>query len=233
MTYLRLKESRVHVKVESENWLHPSRFMPILRQPILMQLMLIWFCSMMAYTMMDASAAMFLNDVFGYTPLKVGLYFMFVGVIIALVQGGLIGRLTKRFSEWALAAVGVFLVSIGAFGTLATNWTPALWLLLLGGMMLAAGRSLQQPTISSLVTKHADRDRQGLTMGLFQGLGSLARGFGPVIGGLLYGVADHKHPIRPYLGASAILFCVAAWTWMLRSAAMRANEPQPAPANAT
>jgi MFS family permease len=183
--------------------------------------------------MMDASAAMFLNEIFLYGPLKVGLYFMYIGVIIALVQGGLIGRLTKRAGEWNLAALGVLLVSIGAFGTLATKWEPALWLLLLGGLITAAGRSLQQPTVSSLVTKHADRDRQGLTMGLFQGMGSLARGFGPLIGGLLYGVSQHTHPIRPYLCASAVLLCVATWTWMLRAASMRLNEPQTAPASAT
>jgi MFS family permease len=233
MTYLRLREAPVHRQVDSENWLHPSRFAPILRQPILMQLMFIWFCSMMAYTMMDASAAMFLNDVFGYTELKVGLYFMYVGVIIALVQGGLIGRLTRRAGEWILAGTGVFLVAVGAFGTLGTYWITALWLLLLGGLVTAAGRSLQQPTISSLVSKHADRNRQGLTMGLFQGLGSLARGFGPLIGGLLYGIRDNKHPTWPYLAASGILVCVSGWTWLLRAAASRAGAPQPAPANAT
>jgi cyanate permease len=70
-------------------------------------------------------------------------------------------------------------------------------------------------------------------MGLFQGLGSLARGFGPLIGGLLYGIRDNKHPTWPYLAASGILVCVSGWTWLLRAAASRAGAPQPAPANAT
>lgn len=219
LTYLKLKESRVHRPVESEAWLHPKQFLPVLRQPVLLQLMLIWFLSMVAYTMMDASAAMFLKDIFDFGPLKVGLYFAFVGIIIALVQGGLIGRLNKRAGEWVLASVGVLLVAVGAFGTLATAWMPAIWLLLLGGVITAAGRSLQQPTMSSLVTKHADRDRQGITMGLFQGLGSLARGFGPLLGGLAYGAADSIHPIRPYLGASVILLVAGVWTWIVKTTA--------------
>ncbi|HEY7089593.1 MAG TPA: MFS transporter [Tepidisphaeraceae bacterium] len=219
MTSLKLRESLVHRPAESEVWLHPKAFAPILRRPVLLQLMLIWFACMAAYTMMDASAAMFLNDIFGFGPLQVGLYFAFVGCIIALVQGGLIGRVTKKVGEWIPASLGVLLVSIGAFGTLATAWKPAIWLLGLGGIITAAGRSLQQPTMSSLVSKHAERHEQGVTMGLFQGMGSLARGFGPFIGGLAYGHAGASHPIRPYLGASAILFLAGIWTWTVKSGA--------------
>ncbi len=224
LTFARLRESRVHRPAEAEAWLHPRNFLPVLRRPVLLQLLLIWFVSMAAYTMMDASAAMFLKDIFGYGPLHVGLYFAFIGVIIAMVQGGLIGRLNRKAGEWVLCSLGVLLVSIGAFGTLATAWEPALWLLLLGGVITASGRSLQQPTISSLVSKNSDRDEQGVTMGLFQGLGSLARAFGPFIGGLAYGHTGAVHPIRPYLGASALLLICAGWTWMVK---MRAKDGKP------
>jgi MFS family permease len=220
MTYLRLKESRVHRPVDAESWLHPSRFLPILKKPVLLQLLLIWFVSMAAYMMMDASAAMFLEDVFGFKELQVGLYFMFIGIIIALVQGGFLRRLKGGHAmEWMLCALGVGLVAIGAFGTLATAWMPAIWLLALGGIITATGRSLQQPTISSLVSKHASRDEQGATMGLFQGLGSLARAFGPVVGGIAYGATRSVQPIRPYLTASAILIVASGWTWVVKRGA--------------
>lgn len=219
LTWAKLKESRVHKPAEVEAWLHPAKFRPILKKPVLVQLLLIWFVSMAAYMMMDASAAMFLNDVFGFKELQVGLYFMFVGIIIAIVQGGLIRRLDRKVSEWVLAGLGVLLVSIGAFGTLATVWKPALWLLGLGGIIHAGGRSLQQPTISSLVSKHADREDQGATMGLFQGLGSLARTIGPVIGGIAYGETHAVQPIRPYVTASIILFLTSIWTWVTKTRA--------------
>jgi DHA1 family tetracycline resistance protein-like MFS transporter len=219
MTYLYLKESRVHKPAEAEAWLHPGRFIPILSKPVLLQLMLIWFVSMAAYMMMDASAAMFLRDIFGFDKLGAGLYFMFIGIIIAIVQGGLLRRVDRSVSEWHLTAGGVLLVAIGACGTLATRWTPALWLLGLGGIIHATGRSLQQPTISSLVSKHASRDEQGATMGLFQGLGSLARTIGPVIGGIAYGHTGSVEPIRPYVTASIILLITAIWTWTVKARA--------------
>jgi MFS family permease len=96
---------------------------------------------------------------------------------------------------------------------------PAIWLLALGGIITATGRSLQQPTISSLVSKHASRDEQGATMGLFQGLGSLARAFGPVVGGIAYGATRSVQPIRPYLTASAILIVASGWTWVVKRGA--------------
>lgn len=216
-TLLTLKESHEHKPANAGSWLHPRNFLPVLQQPILMSLMLIWFACMTAYTMMDASGALFLNDIFGFGPLQVGLYFAFVGVIIASVQGGAIGKLTKRFSEWNLCGIGVALVSLGALGTLATRWQPALWLLGLGGIVTAAGRSLQTPTMSSLVTQHASRERQGVTLGMYQGLGALGRGFGPVFGGLAYGLTQAKHPIRPYLIAAAILAACAAATFATKS----------------
>lgn len=219
MTYLYLKESRVHRPTEAEAWLHPGRFVPILKKPILNQLLFIWFTSMAAYMMMDASAAMFLKDTFKFEKMGVGLYFMFVGIIIALVQGGIIRRLDRKVSEWVLCYTGIFLAALGAIGTLATQWSPALWLLGIGGIVMATGRSLQQPTISSLVSKHASDDQQGATMGLFQGLGSLARTIGPLIGGLAYGHRQSIEPTRPYVVASIVLFITAAWTWRLKARA--------------
>ncbi|HVT89102.1 MAG TPA: MFS transporter [Tepidisphaeraceae bacterium] len=213
LTFVKLKESRIHRPAEAEAWLHPGNFVPILKKPVLLQLLLIWFVSMAAYMMMDASAAMFLNDVFGFKELQVGLYFMFIGIIIAIVQGGVIRKLDRKYSEWSLAAIGVLCVSIGAFSTLTTAWKPLLWLLGLGGIVHAGGRSLQQPTISSLVSKHAGKDEQGATMGLFQGLGSLARTIGPVIGGIAYQGASKVEPTRPYITASVLLLGTTIWTW--------------------
>ena len=84
---------------------------PILRNPPLMQLQLIWFFTMMAFVMLEATFALYLHDIFGYGPREVGWFFGFIGVIIVIVQGGLIGRLTSIFGEWALVIAGPLLVS--------------------------------------------------------------------------------------------------------------------------
>src|SRR3954469_10677732 len=63
-TYFRLPESRYHRPSEAQMWLHPSRFGPIVRNPAVMQLLLISFLSMLAFVMMETVFPLFLNDTF-------------------------------------------------------------------------------------------------------------------------------------------------------------------------
>src|SRR5947209_1981646 len=60
VTATRLQESRVHKPVDVEAWLHPSQFKPVLRKPIIVQLLLISFVTMAAFVMMEATIGIFL-----------------------------------------------------------------------------------------------------------------------------------------------------------------------------
>src|SRR4051794_35838881 len=62
MTFVWLPESRTHKPVEVEAWLHPRVFVPVLRRPVLMQLMSIWFLTMAAYVMIDCTIVLYLAD---------------------------------------------------------------------------------------------------------------------------------------------------------------------------
>ena len=66
---------------------------------------------------------------------------------------------------------------------------------------LALGSGLIMPTLSSLISKSVGEQEQGATLGLSQGLGSLARAAGPFIGLLAFGF----QPFLPYLMASFIV----------------------------
>jgi DHA1 family tetracycline resistance protein-like MFS transporter len=224
MTFAWLPESHVHKPVEAEAWLHPRVFVPILKRPVLMQLMSIWFLTMAAYVMIDCTIVLYLADVFHFNEAKTGLYFVYVGVIIAGVQGGLIRRLMKRTDEWVLSAIGPFMVAIGYLITLTTAWHPWQTILILGGAIYASGRSIQQPTIQSLVSKASNADEQGVTFGLFQGTGTIARVIGPIFAGPIY----DRHRIGPFCVAGIIVTLASTWTWALK----RAAEPH-SPAIAT
>lgn len=221
LSWTRLPESRKHAQTDAENWLHPSRFVPILRKPVLVQLLLISFCVMAAFVMMESTITLFLNKVFGWHELGVGLYFLFVGFIIVIVQGGLIGRLTRKLGDWPLCIAGPVLVAIGMIGLIATGYAaPAVFalgmaLLLLSGAVNAIGRSFQQPTMSSLLSKFSSRDEQGVVFGLYHGLGSLARVIGPLIAGLAYSPWFLRNT-GPFLVAAAIALAMAVWTAALR-----------------
>ena len=212
-SYARLPETRTHAHSDMENWLHPSRFVPILRKPVLVQLLAISFCIMSAFVMMESTITLFLNKVFGWQELKVGWYFAFIGLIIIIVQGGLIGRLTKRLGDWPLAILGPVLVAAGMCGYVGVAFAASLALLLLSGATNAVGRSFQQPTMSSLISKFASRDEQGVAFGLYHGLGSLARVAGPVIAGIAYPFLRNT---GQFIVAAGVAVAMAAWTAALR-----------------
>jgi MFS family permease len=143
-----------------------------------------------------------------------------VGFVIVIVQGGLIGRLTKRFGEWPLAIAGAVLVAIGMGLYVEVGWRPLLLLLGAAGATNAIGRSLQGPTLSSLLSKFSDPKEQGVVFGLYHGLASLARVIGPIIAGATYPL---WHNTGPYWTAGAIVLAVALWTLLVRA---QAGEPE-------
>jgi MFS family permease len=118
------------------------------------------------------------------------------------------------FGEWNLAIVGPLLVAAGMASYVEAGFRPVLIILLLGGALNAAGRSLWQPSFSSLLSKFADARQQGIVFGLFQGLGSLARVAGPIVAGLTY---DPHRGIGPYIVSGIILLALAGWTVLLRT----------------
>ena len=99
-------------------------------------------------------------------------------------------------------AMGIYVV---------VGWLPLLSLLLIGGFLNAAGRSLQTPALSALTSHTADPSQQGATFGLFHMLGSLARVIGPLVAGATY----TAHHTGPYWTAGAITVAVAGWTSLL------------------
>lgn len=216
LTFLYLPESRTHTQVESEIWLHPSKFAPVLKMPVITQLLLIGFLCMAAFVMMESFIGYFVSEAhtFHWGERQTGFFFAFSGIIIILVQGGLVRHLAKSWGEWPLAIVGPILVVFGMLLFVETGYRPSLAILLLGGFFNASGRSLWQPTTSSLLSKFTPPDRQGVVFGLYWGLNSIARVVGPIAGSAVYPKLANT---GPFLLAAALLALAALWTISIRA----------------
>jgi hypothetical protein len=201
----------------------------VLRRPIVLQILLISFVSMAAFVMMEATVGIYLAKIYGWTDAKMagrktGWFFGYVGVIIIIVQGGLIGRLTKKTGEWPLAILGPVLVTVGMGFYVGLAWWPSLLVLALAGAFNATGRSLQGPTLSSLLSKFSDPKEQGVVFGMYHGLSSLARVAGPIVAGLTY---PYWHNTGPFSTSGVIVLAVAAWTIAVKAQArLHVNAPQ-------
>jgi DHA1 family tetracycline resistance protein-like MFS transporter len=213
LTFIRLPESRALKPVDVEAWLHPSQFAPVLKKPILLQLLLMSFITMAAFVMMECTVGIFLKSHYNYQQKQVGWFFGYIGIVILLVQGGVIRRIVKTVGDWPLAILGPALVAVGMGIYTVTAFMPLLWILLIAGAVNATGRSCQQPTLSSLLARFSSRDEQGIVFGLSNGLGSLARVFGPIVAGLTYPLV---HNAGPFITAGILSAAGALWTLALR-----------------
>jgi DHA1 family tetracycline resistance protein-like MFS transporter len=160
------------------------------------------------------------NRTFSFRDWQVGLYYAYLGVIIAIVQGGFIGRLTKKFGEWLLAIIGPVLVALGMAMLAIVGFKPILVILIIGGAVNAIGRSLQTPTLYALISQNSDPREQGMVFGLNQGLGSIARVIGPIVAAAAYRI----HVSGPFIVGGTIVLLAALWTL-----AMRLNTADAAP----
>ncbi len=141
---------------------------------------------------------------FNWGTLENGLLLACVGLLSLIVQGGLIGRLVKRFGEerLALTAIGVNVFVQIAYGTAQSGWMmyPILFC---GFLIFTAG-----PAMQGVVSKATDASAQGVTLGSLQSINSLALVLGPLMGNwILQQVADL--PSTDFRIGASFFFCAA------------------------
>ncbi|MDQ6652968.1 MAG: MFS transporter [Acidobacteriota bacterium] len=163
-----------------------SQLMESLRQPLLSFVLIIYFLFIVAFSIMTTSFSLFTMFRFGYDAQHNGYLFAYVGVIAVIIQGGLIGRLVKRFGELPLVIVGALLFAGSLFAVPFVGPTSGGLLALLGGGgLFSIGNSLSGPALTSLASKSVGPAEQGGVLGVTQSAASLARAVGPSLAALL------------------------------------------------
>ncbi|HEX7722310.1 MAG TPA: MFS transporter [Pyrinomonadaceae bacterium] len=163
-----------------------------LRKPALASVLTIYFLGIVAFSIMTASFSLFMMFRLGYDAFHNGWIFAFVGVISAIVQGGLIGRLVKKFGEPLLVIVGSLLFTASLFVVPFVRSTTGLATILLIAAATSIGQALSAPTLSSLASKSASAAEQGSVLGVMQSVASLARAVGPTLAAvLIYSAVAH------------------------------------------
>jgi DHA1 family tetracycline resistance protein-like MFS transporter len=145
----------------------------------------IYFLSIVAFSIMTASFSLFLMFRFGYDAFHNGWVFAFVGIISAAIQGGLIGKLVKRFGEPMLVIIGTLLFTGSLFASPFIGPTTGVIGILLTGAVSAIGNALNAPALTSLASKSASAHEQGAILGVTQSVASLARAVGPALAAFL------------------------------------------------
>lgn len=141
---------------------------------------------------------------FGWGPVENGWSLFAVGLMTALVQGGLLRHLLKRYEPRKLAAIGLVSSTLAylGWGLASEGWM--MYAVVLANVMGYAVNT----TVQSLISNAASADQQGRTLGSVASLNSLMAVIAPVVGAALLGVVSHRPP-GDWLIGLPFYFCAA------------------------
>jgi MFS family permease len=167
-----------------------------LRSPDVGSLVAAFFLASFAFSAFESQFIFLTSDRLGYGTAENAVLLTYIGVLIAVVQGGLVGPLTDRFGEYRLALAGaaIQVLALAAVPfSLSWAFVPRLGPVESGAVALALvstplafGNALTNVSLNALVSLNASAGEQGGAFGLTQSAGSLARTVGPALAGLLY-----------------------------------------------
>ncbi|MBS1110925.1 MAG: major facilitator superfamily 1, partial [Anaeromyxobacteraceae bacterium] len=173
------------------------------RKPGIRRILFIYLVVTLAFSAMEATYAFLAHRHFGLADRHVSWLFTYIGVIVVLVQGGLIGPLTRRFGEKRLLVVGTILQGVGLA---ALPFASGVTGLLMASAPLAFGSGLSSPSIMSLLSRYSRAEDQGGTLGIGQSASALGRIVGPLAGTTSFAAWQ----AAPYLGGAALMVVGAA-----------------------
>src|SRR5262245_59009756 len=116
-------------------------------QKTLLAIMATLFIALLAVAGMETSVTLHARDRFGFKPLDLAYFFLFMGVIVAVIQGGLIGRLARKLGEKTLVAIGAASFTLGLALIPGVYRVPLLYAV---AFFLAIGQGLTYPSLTSL-----------------------------------------------------------------------------------
>jgi multidrug resistance protein len=186
-----------------------------LNRPRLPTVLVVFFLIVSAFASFESMFALYSQARFGFTSVTIGYLFAGVGVVLAVVQGLLVGRVVKRVGEHRLAPAAIALLCIG-LGLVSI--APTIPTLAAACGIIALGMGFQSPSMLSMISQLSDRADQGSALGVSQSLGSLARIVGPLWGGFVFDRFGHA---APFISAALLMSVACA----LSVAAFRGYTP--------
>ncbi len=158
------------------------------------------FLFLMAFSGMEFTLTFLAFERLGYRAMDNAYMFIFIGLIIALVQGGHVRRKAHQVGEKKMVLQGLACIIPGL---ILIAYAQVTWVLYAGLFFLAVGSAMAIPCLTSLVSLYTPSQYQGRSVGIFRSLGALARVLGPVLASIIYWKYGSQYP---YLIGSFFLF---------------------------
>jgi multidrug resistance protein len=169
-------------------------------------LMFIFFVLTFSFANIYGTFALLGLQVYGFSDMQNGFMFGIIGLTSAIIQGGLIGRISKAMKKKTILRLGSFLIMVNL--TLIPFGGTFLGLAVIS-IFLSIGTGIFQPTILSLISEVTPETEQGVTLGVNQSISAFARVLGPLWGGFAFEYLGYQFPFLTGAAFTALIFIAA------------------------
>jgi DHA1 family tetracycline resistance protein-like MFS transporter len=203
------EEQRQQMASEDQPRITLAAMITALKRPLSGPLLTTRFIFGLAFSTFQTIFSLYALRRFNLDAQQTGFILAYVGVLSVIVQGGLIGVLTKRFSEKLLIILSVAVMAVSLF---AWGFAPSVTALLIILAPTALAGGVLNTVISSALTKTVTRQEVGGLLGLSSSLESLTRVIAPTIGGFLLGQLGTW---SPGVFGAVLLVGLFAYVWLV------------------
>jgi len=194
------------------------------RAPAIGILMTIFLLATFVFAAFTTVFPLWLGVELSYDARHAGYLMAYLGLVMAVLQGRLLGPLVRRFGERRLLVTGTSTL-VAAY--LMLPLSGALATLLVTLALIACGTGLNWPTLNSLASQYTELDRQGAILGVMQSLSALGRMLGAIWAGWVFGTWS---PAAPFVLCAALmgLAATAAVLFMTKAPTPAQERREPA-----
>jgi DHA1 family tetracycline resistance protein-like MFS transporter len=204
------KEKRKPFSFHTSNPVGAIKFLA--RSAQVMRLSFMYFLLMFGQSVFPTTMVLYAGYRFGWGPTQVGLMLAVVGILSAIVQGGLTGIITKWIGERKAMYIGIVASLIAYIGYgLAPNW-----MVFVGFISVGCLGGLAMPNIQSLMSSKVDPKEQGTLQGSNMSLTTMGNIVAPLIFGFVLSTVTKPGVAMFYSGAAFLVaaFCTFLCLWL-------------------
>ena len=194
------------------------KFRDVFKLKYISFLLVLYFLIFLGFNIFYTSFPIHALEGLGWTVTQMGIFYAVLSGIMVLVQGPILRRALKKFSEEQLVIIGSVI--------LGTNFilylSPDIILIYGAAVLFAVGNGLMWPPVMSILSNRAGNVYQGTVQGVANSFASLASIIGLVIGGILYTLLG----ATTFLISAGVIFTVFMMSFRLMKISGRTKDPQ-------
>jgi DHA1 family tetracycline resistance protein-like MFS transporter len=174
------------------------KFLDVLNLKFIPFLLLLYFLIYLGFNIFYTSFPIHAISGLGWTISEMGIFFAVLSGMLVLVQGPVLRRALKKFSEEKLVVIGSMILGTNFVLMISSE------LVYVAAVLFAIGNGLMWPSIMSILSKRAGTNYQGVVQGVASSFASLASIIGLTTGGVLYNLIGGT----TFLVSAGVIFIV-------------------------